>query len=147
MSYDSLATSTDNVRHENNHDENIPSEDYEDEETTAEDPESSQTYYCCPDPTCKKHFVKSHNLERQLVLGNHMYDCNKQSGLDMAAKIYSEQSYSLKVYQETLYDTSNQTVTSLSTMRNKGWALKTRRTVTRFSDKVKKYLQSILLVM
>ena len=116
----------------------------QDEEAMPPDT-TDQTYYCCPEPSCKRTFVRSHNLDRHLAIGNHVYECDKQSGLDIAAKIYSEQSESLKNYQEKLYDASKSETAATSHIMKKGWALKTRRIVPRFSEKVKKYLYSICL--
>ncbi|XP_062600965.1 uncharacterized protein LOC134262593 [Saccostrea cucullata] len=111
-------------------------------------------FYCCPDDSCDKVFVKSTNLEKHLTLGNHSYRSNQISGLDSAVEIYASQCESLRDYQNSLFrretdicDTNSTDSLRESTQqtKNKGWALKGKRVTTRFSENVKLYLKNICI--
>ena len=79
---------------------------YDRHEEIIQQDSTHQSYYCCPDPSCKRTFMRSYNPDRLLTLGNHVYDAEKQSGDDMAFKICFEQTDLSKTSQEKLYDVS-----------------------------------------
>lgn len=108
--------------------------------------EGNSAYFTCPDRACVKTFARASNLERHIHIGTHSYE-NTMSGMDMAVTIYAEQCQTLKQYQDSILQETQQTPLSsgIGESDRKGWALKSKRIMSRFSPKVKEYIQNVCI--
>lgn len=98
--------------------------------------------YTCPEPDCLCTFQKYGNLHKHLDSGDHRM---KKNSLTLADKSKKEYIYQIQSKQAKLIKAAT-TITSGSTTKlKKGWALKKRRAVKRFSSNQTSFLRDAFI--
>ena len=92
---------------------------------------SSSCLYTCPEPNCLQSFQKYGNLNRHLDIGKHKYRKEGRTLSDKSKKEYIEK---INTKKATLYKRTISSETIPGTFLERGWALKSKRTVRKFSD-------------
>ncbi|VDI35759.1 Hypothetical predicted protein [Mytilus galloprovincialis] len=91
--------------------------------------------------SCSKVYTKLCYLENHLCLGNHVYNSKKENQFDSIKKAWASQCVAVEREHKVLVRATAPSTVLVS--NNEGWALKTSKSVKRFSTKVKDYISSI----
>ena len=111
--------------------------------------EATRVYFACSEEGCTKTYQSFENLQQHMYVGKHLVVLERETTYDSITRKWAETckevsgSYIRKeagLSSQTAYATCSPTCEVA-----KGWALKTSRRATRFSEKVKTYLKRIFL--
>lgn len=109
--------------------------------------EATQVFFSCPEEGCTKTYQSYTNLQKHLDAGKHLVKLERETTYDIVKKKWGDVCKEVSgsyLHKETA--SSSQTAVTDATCRiSKGWALKTSRKATRFTDKVKAHLKRIFL--
>ncbi|XP_078338287.1 uncharacterized protein LOC111121882 isoform X2 [Crassostrea virginica] len=101
---------------------------------------SSSCLYTCPEPNCLQSFQKYGNLNRHLDIGKHKYRKEGRTLSDKSKKEYIEK---INTKKATLYKRTISSETIPVIFLERGWALKSKRTVRKFSDEQTSFLREM----
>ena len=99
--------------------------------------------YECPDSSCQKQYVRSSSLEKHLSIGNHQYRKSEETGIDSGIKILAEKCSTIRQKYCQIMENVTSENHGDTVVVSKGWALKSISKSTKFSQKVKEYVQQI----
>ena len=112
----------------------------EDEEAKVE----ANGLFTCPEDGCIRTFQQSSRLQAHLDAGRHKRALEKETLFDKARRGYAAKIIGERTQVPTVgvcAGTSESTVAALHSPLEKGWALKTTKTRTQFTEKQKKFLR------
>ncbi|XP_076107223.1 uncharacterized protein LOC143075622 isoform X2 [Mytilus galloprovincialis] len=127
------------VRPEEQTIEEVPRNDGHETDQSISEP--NHQLYPCPDMSCSKVYTKLCYLENHLCLGNHVYNSKKENQFDSIKKAWASQCVAVEREHKVLVRAT--APSTVLVFNNEGWALKTSKSVKRFSTKVKDYISSI----
>ncbi|VDI74293.1 Hypothetical predicted protein, partial [Mytilus galloprovincialis] len=127
------------VRPEEQTMEEVPRNDGHETDQSISEPNNQ--LYPCPDMSCSKVYTKLCYLENHICLGNHVYNNKKENQFDSIKKAWASQCVAVEREHKVLVRATAPSTVLVS--NNEGWALKTSKSVKRFSTKVKDYISSI----
>ncbi len=119
------------------------------EQEVVDEESQSQKLYPCPEPGCTKTYKFEGNLVRHLTLGTHHFQVERETLKDAAIGLYEEAVEHLQVHADyseisdvvrTLQDSSAFDLEDLQPPQEMGWALKSSRKKTMYTDKQHGYL-------
>lgn len=109
--------------------------------------EATRVYFACPEEGCTKTYQSFANLQKHMDIGKHLLRLERETTYDNIKRKWAETCKEVSgsyIHKET--GSSSQTACAEPTCEvAKGWALKTSRRATRFSEKVKTYLKRTFL--
>ena len=116
------------------------------EETSPTD-EATKVYFSCPEEGCTKTYQSFSTLQKHLDAGKHLLSLERETTYDTIKRKWADTCKEVSgsyLHKET--GASNETaVTDPSFQVSMGWALKTSRKATRFSEKVTSHLKKTFL--
>lgn len=103
--------------------------------------EATRVYFACPEEGCTKTYQSFANLQKHMDVGKHLVRLERETTYDSIKRKWAETCKEVSgsyIHKET--GSSSQTACADPACEvAKGWALKTSRKATRFSEKVKTY--------